>query len=811
MPTQTPTPTRLPDGQATVPPAASGTILPILVSQGILTSAQANMIPSGADNATIELYVRVNQLATDEQLLQTYATLYQIPFVRIKEGSVRPEVLKVIPEEIARHYEIVPIEKNGDVISVALASPRRLRPSSPTDQKAPSGSGQQTGLLRRLQNELKIKIAPVFAPVADIRAALNGYSEISGQAENQKSTSAIPLADQSALTPARSAAGQPAPKAPVARPYPVISLINVTVAARLRDLFPRSVVERYQVVAFAEPKPAHFLVAALRPADKEVQGLLAFVQKQNRVVITLYQTDQESLDHILAQYGPSPKTQAATAPDTQLPSETEELNQPQALTNRRPTIESLSQRPKGPTQVKAESAIPEVTADELLGSQEPASVTRPLTVGSPAAPVAPAKLSTENSLDTFIGTDVGTVQDLIQIVRSGNVPKMVAGIISLAVTLRASDIHIEAEKDKIRLRYRIDGELEDILLIPRIFLAPLVSRIKILAQLKIDENRVPQDGRFGVTFKTREIDLRISTLPTIHGEKVVIRILDKTTGVMSLEDMGLDGTNMKRIIEGVAKPYGIILSTGPTGSGKSTTLYAILGRISQPDVNVVTVEDPVEYEMPGINQTQIKPKIGLTFAEGLRSILRQDPNIIMVGEIRDQETAEMATHAALTGHLVLSTLHTNNAAGALPRLTNMGVEPFLITSSMVAIIGQRLVRRVCQSCKTEDEIPPAVIEEVRASLQNANIDQALKDPSQWHFYRGKGCPACNNGYKGRIGIFEVLTMSDQIEALAVKKEPASMIEQQALKEGMITMKQDGLVKALKGLTTIEEVMKATAE
>ena len=321
--------------------------------------------------------------------------------------------------------------------------------------------------------------------------------------------------------------------------------------------------------------------------------------------------------------------------------------------------------------------------------------------------------------------------------------------------------------------------------------------------MKIDETRVPQDGRFDVKVQGHEIDLRVSTLPTIRGEKAALRILDKSQNIYTLEDLGFSGRNLKVLEENITKPYGVILSTGPTGSGKSTTLYSILKKVAGPSVNVITLEDPVEYEMPGINQCQVKPKIGFSFAEGLRSVLRQDPNIIMVGEIRDAETAGMTTHAALTGHLVLSTLHTNDAAGALPRLTNMGVEPFLITSSINLVIGQRLVRKVCPHCRHEANIPPQLVADIEKELANLNL------PKPYKFFEGTGCTECNNGYSGRLGIYEVLSMTEKIEDLAINRRPASEIKVAAIADGMITMKQDGLIKALQGLTTISEVLRVT--
>ncbi|GEM_PF-155488 len=419
----------------------------------------------------------------------------------------------------------------------------------------------------------------------------------------------------------------------------------------------------------------------------------------------------------------------------------------------------------------------------------------------------------EDDLGSLLEKDVETLEELQKIVKEGFVPRIVAAMVSYAITLQASDIHIEGGNTDVRVRFRVDGMLKDVIRLPLEQHAAIASRIKILAKLKIDETRIPQDGRFDVVFSERAVDLRISCMPTVHGEKIVMRILDKTHGIMTLEELGVVGRAFDVLIEAIKKPYGIVLSTGPTGSGKSTTLYAILNRISVPTVNVITLEDPVEYEIAGVNQSQIKPKIGFTFAEGLRSVLRQDPNIVMVGEIRDAETASMATHAALTGHLVLSTLHTNDAPGALPRLINMGVEPFLITSSINAIEAQRLVRKICPHCKEEIQLPPPVIQEIKEELgripeNNAKDRARIKSPMK--FYHGRGCDKCQNGYKGRIGIYEVLPMSDAVEELAISKSAATDIAKQAIDEGMITMKQDGLLKALEGMTTVDEVMRETS-
>ncbi|MBI4050728.1 MAG: type II/IV secretion system protein [Candidatus Doudnabacteria bacterium] len=393
------------------------------------------------------------------------------------------------------------------------------------------------------------------------------------------------------------------------------------------------------------------------------------------------------------------------------------------------------------------------------------------------------------------------------------IAKIVDMIIKYAIAARASDIHIEPQESDLRIRYRIDGILHSSLIIPKVVHPAIVSRIKILSNLKIDEQRLPQDGRFHMDIESHSIDFRVSTLPTVNGEKVVLRILDKSGGVPKLEELGLLGMKLERLKENISKAHGMLLVTGPTGSGKSTTLYAVLNILNKVGVNIVTLEDPVEYFINGVNQSQINPEIGLTFASGLRSILRQDPNIIMVGEIRDKETAELAVHSALTGHLVFSTLHTNDAIGAIPRLLDMGIEAFLLTASLNAVMAQRLVRKICTDCKQEIEVPEEaqkmIVEELRDIPKAEGIGVNLQEIK---FHTGKGCKLCgDSGYRGRIAIFEVMPLSDEIKNLILERESVARLREQARKEGMISMKQDGLLKVLKGVTTIEEVIRVTKE
>jgi len=391
------------------------------------------------------------------------------------------------------------------------------------------------------------------------------------------------------------------------------------------------------------------------------------------------------------------------------------------------------------------------------------------------------------------------------------VAKIVSTILEYAIKSRASDVHIEPQEDSVRIRYRIDGILQEKYLLPRNVHDAVVSRIKILSDLKIDEKRVPQDGRFFFSVDGQDVDLRVSTLPTTYGEKVVMRLLKKSQQVPSLQDLGLRGLALKNLMNAISRPHGIIIVCGPTGSGKTTTLYSVLDIVATSKVNVVTVEDPVEYQMKGVNQVQVNVQAGLTFASALRSFLRQDPNVIMVGEIRDQETADLAVNAALTGHLVFSTLHTNDASGVPPRLLDMGVEPFLLTSSLNCVVGQRVLRKVCKNCVGEMEIEPDKMAELKSTLgpiYDMIEDKFKKDGKKMTLPKIVGCDKCNNtGYLGRLAIYEVMPVTEKIAKLIVSKGAASEIQKLAMEEGMLSMKQDGYVKALQGFTSMEEVVR----
>ncbi|MEI7690738.1 MAG: ATPase, T2SS/T4P/T4SS family [bacterium] len=424
--------------------------------------------------------------------------------------------------------------------------------------------------------------------------------------------------------------------------------------------------------------------------------------------------------------------------------------------------------------------------------------------------------------------DLDKIDNIGEVVQDAPVTRAVNTILEYASKEKSSDIHIEAREKSIKVRYRIDGVLHEAMTLPVHIHAALVSRIKILANLKIDEHRLPQDGRFGIRIDDKEIDIRVSITPTMYGEKVVLRLLDKSGGLITLEELGLRGNSFRLIESGTKRPHGMVLSTGPTGSGKTTTLYAVLNKINNPEINITTLEDPVEYQVDGVNQIQVNSALGLTFASGLRSILRQDPDVIMVGEIRDTETAELAIQSALTGHTVLSTIHTNNAAGVLPRLLDMNVEPFLIASTVNTVIGQRLVRRICSKCKKSFEASPTLTAAIKKAvgqflptkeMSKKEVDDRgyqnlpFFEDEKITLYEGEGCEDCRNtGFQGRVGIYEVFGVSNEMEKLLLTHATPTEIQALAVKEGMVTMREDGFLKALEGITTVNEVIsRITAE
>lgn len=755
-------------------------------------------MPTTTNSTTNNTGLNIKPNMNSREKAQTYAQHYGLELVFLKDKKIDPEVINIIPKKLAIRFKILAYELTNDkpkVVKIAVADPEILR------LKAPEV------IVSLKKKNLSVRLA--ITTIDDFESALKNYKQKQLDEESSDNKSKISKK--------------------------TVSLLGRKIPYEVLSKFPREVAYKYNMIVFEAPKGKNQIKVALTNLDSpKTKDILNFIKDRNHLEIDEYKTNQEDIDYALKLYQHKP-TIATEFPERKkaypTSTSTSEINQSKITENLDKKNENNSQS-NNISQVKSipnnhftplPPQIHQVKSNINKNLENPKNKnsSKEITqvkseelekVDIDEKQILATSADEEKNLDMLLPKGVKTKEELTQVIKGGIIPKIISAITYFAVYMEASDIHIEPTANDLRLRFRVDGQLQDILNIPLSLHAPAISRIKILAKLKIDEQRIPQDGRIEVRCANKDIDLRISTLPTIHGEKVVERILDKTTGVKTLEDSGFSGDNLKRVLKAISKPYGIVLATGPTGSGKTTTLYAILNKISKADVNVVTLEDPVEYEISGVNQCQIKPKIGFGFAEGLRSILRQDPNIIMVGEIRDTETASMATHAALTGHLVLTTLHTNDAAGALPRLINMGVEPFLITSSINCIIAQRLVRKICSKCKVRVNLPLPLIQGIKQELArttNPIVNQYRN--KELSFYKGKGCEYCNGGYKGRIGIFEVLTVSGRIEDLAVNRQPAHVITNQALREGMIGLKQDGIIKVLEGQTTIEEVIKAVSD
>jgi type IV pilus assembly protein PilB len=749
---------------------SSQSIIDVFVVQGLILPADAEKVKiKYQNNLAIERFLLSNKLVSREAINKAYSIILKLPFVGLGSLAIPDNIVGIIPEKIAKKYMVVPFAAKENTLNLAIGSPGDIfLPQNRSLEEIFGSSG--------------MKIELFVTTPDDISKVLN---------RGKSSTDKV-LLNKGGL--------------------PVIFLRNRNVDTKNLQLLPLEFILKNRMAIFDKIEEKSFRIAEEDPYNPKTRQIVEYLKKNNGLELEEFSTSKDDIDYLVSLYE---KNSNIKTQDLEQETKEEKKKEDGAFSN---IVNSLiSDNKPGLTideQIKTKSdekngksiisKVP-VTEDGRKNSYE-TEVRYEMEQSKRAE-------AEDRDIGKLLGKDIKTLDELKEVIKENSVPKLVAATISYALSLGSSDIHIEPEAKRLRVRFRIDGILKDMVQLPMEFEAQITSRIKILGMMKLDESRIPQDGRFSVNFMEREVDVRVSMLPTVFGEKTVLRILDKSQGILSLEDLGFVGSAFKIIMEQIKQPYGVILATGPTGSGKSTTLYAILNRINQPGVNVVTLEDPVEYDMPGVNQCQIKPKIGFTFAEGLRSILRQDPNIIMVGEVRDADTASMATHAALTGHLVLTTLHTNDAASALPRLINMGVEPFLITSSVNLIIAQRLVRRVCPKCREKTDIPPALEEAIALELKEipkVNQDDSVRiKPIQ--FYRGRGCPECTEGYKGRIGLYELLVMEDEIESLAVSRRPASEIKTAAIKNGMLTMRQDGILKALDGLTTIDEVLLATGE
>ncbi len=782
-------------------------ILDVFVLQDVIDGEDAEKLRTKfKTNREIESFLIKNRIVSRDTINKAYSILFKLPYVELKNVEIPVSLKNIFPESIAKKFGIIPFGTDEGLIRLALSRPADLL------------LGFQSGL-QKLFSDKEMELELFVTGETDFLECLKQYRDKNNGL----------LLKRGAL--------------------PVVYLRGQAIPEAFLNKFPHDFVEKYHIVVFGQNRRGSYLVACEEPDSPITIKILDFIKKENGIKMELFATSTDDIKYILSLINKTSGDTAAPEINIQTRSvqtggtglgesakqglekeiAAEKLNKPVArdakatIVNNKEADEgpelTIDQKKSAETEAKRKGEAESqanvlnseavVVADDTLGV-DPNHPENSETVEDTTA-VDTSAVEYESDLGSLLTEEVTDAKSLATIVREGSVPKIVAAIVNFALNSRASDVHVEPEIKFLRIRCRIDGILRDIIKIPLKFHLPFVSRIKIMSKLKIDETRIPQDGRFDVNFKDRSVDVRVSTMPTVHGEKVELRVLDKSQTILSLEDLGVQGSAFTQTIAAIEKPYGLILTTGPTGSGKSTTLYAILNRISVPGVNVITLEDPVEYEIPGINQCQVKPDIGFTFATGLRSVLRQDPNVIMVGEIRDAETASMAVHSALTGHLVLSTLHTNDAAGALPRLINMGVEPFLITSSINLVLAQRLVRRICPKCREEMKVPAKLMEQLKAELSKIsanNVEDRRLIPAEMKLYYGKGCNECDHGFKGRVGLYEVMPMTPQIEELAIEKKSANEISASAIANGMITMRQDGIIKAFMGLTTIDEVFQA---
>lgn len=814
-------------------------ILDVFVLQDLLDYEDAEKLKNNfKTNREIENFLVKNRLVDRNTINKAYSILFKIPYIGLAGVEISDEAKMVVPRQLASKYGIIPFDLDGKMVRLAIARPSDLL------------VGYSKGIAKIFAD--KGLVLEVFITgETDFKEALQQYSNKSkGPLLKKGSLPVVYLRNQK-----------------IKREY--LEKIPRRYVERYRIVvFGQNAQGQFRI-ACQDPtsKPIREVLDYIQKQNKVGLEIFAASAEDFDYILTYYRDPESVKEGSLESLEKTePKEEKEAEPTSEktatkhrddgdekivLPFSLKGLFGNKSEEGPNLTIDTVyDQEDKGPGTPTADSEIAGDPKDELPEKVE----TKPLSektlesviLDKPeevekdtsdknkeesttkekvevAEPI-PARRTTGSSFsgDSLDDSDIGSLLEeqitdekaLQEVVSGSYIPKIVAGIISYALNKKVSDVHIEPQAKSLRVRVRIDGVLVDVAKIDLSLHPPIISRIKILSKLKLDETRIPQDGRFDVTFKDKGVDVRVSIMPTVHGEKIVLRILDKNQKILTLEDLGMRGTAFDETVKAITKPWGIILSTGPTGSGKSTTLNAIIARLNQPGVNISTLEDPVEYETPGVNQAQVKPEIGFTFATGLRSLLRQDPNVIMVGEIRDGETAAMATHAALTGHLVLSTLHTNDTAGALPRLINMGIEPFLITSSMDLVIAQRLVRQICPKCKEEMKVPAKLMEEIKeelAKIPETNTKDSERVPKELRFFYGRGCSECSNGYKGRIGLFEVMAISPEIENLAIERRPSNEIKAAAIKSGMVTMKQDGIMKALAGQTTLDEVFRATME
>lgn len=717
------------------------------------------------------------------------ASLQSLPKVVLTNVDISEKVLSFIPLATVEKFQVTAFYEDEKILKLAIVHPEALK------------QGFYTAL-KDLGQKIGKEIVLHQTDSASLQSAIRQYKKEGKEQKEETSNRKPPLFE-----------------------------LGKTVSSNYLKKIPLSFSLAHRIACVDYLPPNRYWFVVDKKNSESSKKTLSSIEKSNNILTESIAIDKKDLDDLIEYYqsverAPQENWEDFTKEeatentkkdlDPLSPEDNKEMVTPQA---QGAILSSEEEKPgiAGLFQKVAQNLSNDKSSDMVLGPEPVKVITIEPIAQQPIPEGLPSKQASANNdqdLGKILSKPVETVDELRSNLRAGFVPQIVAAMVSFAIHEKASDIHLEGFDDEVRVRFRIDGQLMDIVKLPADIHASIVSRIKILGKLRLDETRVPQDGRFDVNFENAQVDVRVSVMPTVHGEKVVLRILDKSKGISSLESLGIEGLAYQNIVSAINKPYGICLATGPTGSGKSTSLYAILNRIATPNVNVVTLEDPVEYEIKGINQSQIRPKIGYTFADGLRSILRQDPNIIMVGEIRDGETATMATQAALTGHLVLSSLHTNDAAGAIPRLLNMGIEPFLVTSSLNVVMAQRLVRKICPHCRAEVSLPSGVVEKITKEMDlitklNPLDAKRVKEP--FTFYQGTGCEKCGGkGYLGRVGIYEAVVMTDAIEELTLARASATAIQEQAQKEGMITMYQDGFLKVISGITTLDEVLRETS-
>lgn len=793
-------------------------LISVLISQGTINDQQAEKLRDEAkkSNQPVYDYLLVEEIVDEDLLLKAASILFGLSLTRLNDISISKEILSLVPENIARKYKVIPFEKEGRTIKLALNNPYNL----PNVDKEI--------LDARKDNDFNYKF--YLAKINDLKLALSQYNKL----KSKKDSKSIEVQKRKEVNEGKGRYGlkndllkilvkQNAIDQPKAVKFQeqaensndsiedllikkgfdesliqkakaqkegieFIPLSSKKIDDKVLQRIPFEVARKYGLIAYDEIGERIIKVAAVDVDSRALKDIINFAQTKKGIDIKLSLTTRKDVEQALSNY----KNKSYSRNEIENDDGEKKDQKPQQNSSEPKTSQnfSLADKKKGKQETEEKVEKKESSEEDDGDAHE----------------------QLKGKISSLVKRKVKSIEDLNSIIEKGSVPRIVAAVVNFALSKRASDVHIQpTDKDSL-LRYRIDGVLNNVTEIPGDLHSAIVSRIKILSKLRIDEKRVPQDGRFEVSFDKREIDLRVSTMPTTDNEKVVLRLLDKSKKEFNLEDLGMKGTSYSKLTKNIKKPYGMIVATGPTGSGKSTTLYAAMSKINNPKINIITLEDPIEYELKGVSQSQARPDIGYSFANGLRSVLRQDPDVIMVGEIRDKETAEMSIHAALTGHLLFTTLHTNDAAGAIPRLIDMGIEPFLISSASNAFLAQRLVRKICDKCKQEDpkfdDLAKKKLKSILSNLPKGE-KKAVSDENDWKLYRGQGCDQCYQGYKGRLGIFEVLEINENIRSMIHKDSSISQIRNTAIKDGMVTMEQDGAIKALKGLTTLEEIFRVT--